>query len=120
MSDHAIDTITRRAADVVSRRGSLLALGGAALAATMVTPAAAPAKKRASRARKQVRKTCRRKARECNTFFTPLCGGDPECKEEMATCCAHFGKCNVPEALECIFFCTCSDEFALKVRSDNS
>src|SRR5262245_56470646 len=74
LSDHAIDAITRRAADAVSRRNSLLALGGAALAAaTMAEPL------KAKKTKTRIKKKCRRQVTQCRNYFAGFCLGDPEC-----------------------------------------
>ncbi len=91
MSEEIIDTVSRRAADAVSRRTSLLALGGVALAAMTAIPSAAKGgkggKKRKKRkggqggngnAGQQLAKIrCASQADQCRSVFTQICAGDP-------------------------------------------
>jgi hypothetical protein len=104
LSERAFDAITRRAADAVSRRNSILALGGAALAAAAMTEPATAKQK----AKKQVKKKCRRQVAPCRAFFAGLCGGDPECLEALSPCCDHLAQCDSGAMFECMFSCGCA------------
>ena len=67
MNDSTFDSITRHAAVTVSRRMSLLALGGAGL-----TAVAAPTMAAGGKAGKKARKLCRRQREQCRAFFVEL------------------------------------------------
>lgn len=103
MSARAFDALTRHAADAVSRRGSLLALGGAALAAAAVEK---PARAR-QKAKKQVKKKCKRQVAPCRSFFAGVCFGDPECEAALFPCCDFLAKCDSGAMFECLFSCGC-------------
>lgn len=107
MSKEAFDAVTRQAADAMSRRKSMLALGGLALAASLAEPPAALGKKKKRRAKKQVRKKCRRQVRDCRNFFSGFCGGIPECEEEFYPCCEELAKCDAGAMFTCLFSCGC-------------
>ena len=100
MSDHAFDTLTRRATDVVSRRNTFLTLGGAALAAAIAMPAQTSAKKGKDRCKSQVDK--------CRTGAADLCesayAGEfvTQCIERYTPCCEFLKDCKAAEALECV------------------
>jgi hypothetical protein len=85
----------------VSRRNSLLTLGGAALAAGLAPTPGAEAKKSAA---KKARKKCKRQVGQCTAFFDELCE-ELECPAEqleiIRRCCASFQSCNVGGFLEC-------------------
>jgi hypothetical protein len=53
MNDRALDAFARQAAGAISRRGSLLTLGGAALAASLARPGLISAKKHKKKRKKQ-------------------------------------------------------------------
>jgi hypothetical protein len=126
MSEQIIDTVTRRAADAVSRRASILALGGVALAALTAVPAAAKGGKggkgkgkKKGKNRKngnggtgnivnpgptgqeiaQVR--CAAQGDQCRTSLTAICAGEPQCLEGLA-CCDLFATCDAAGGLTCI------------------
>ena len=102
MGEKAFDVITRHAADAVSRRGSLLALGGAL--AAVAEPASAKQK-----AKKQVRKKCRRQVAPCRSFFAGVCFGDPDCEAALFPCCDFLAQCDSGAMFECIFSCGCEE-----------
>ena len=106
LSDRAIDVISRRTADALSRRGSLLALGGLALAASVP---ASTVKGRKGKNRKKRRKTCQRQVAPCQAFFTAICFGDPDCEAEFFPCCEQLANCDSAGLLECFFFCGCDE-----------
>ncbi|MGH2614508.1 MAG: hypothetical protein ACRDJC_04665 [Thermomicrobiales bacterium] len=101
MSPDAIAALTRRTAEAVSRRNSLLTLGGAALAAGLVPPLGSEAKKSAA---KKAKKKCKRQVGQCTAFFNELCE-EVECSAEqleiVRRCCASFQSCNAGGFLEC-------------------
>jgi hypothetical protein len=110
MSAQIVDTITRRAAGAVSRRASLLTLGGMALAA--VPSAAKGGKKRKKRKRgagggsnagqQLVQARCASQVAQCRTSFTPICQGDAGCLARLS-CCDLFATCDGTGAVSCLF-----------------
>jgi len=106
LSDRAIDLISRRTADALSRRGSLLALGGLALATAIPASTAKAAKGKNRKKRKQI---CQRQIAPCEAFFAALCFGDPACEAEFFPCCAPLADCDSAGVLECLFFCGCDE-----------
>ena len=97
MNDNTFDSITRHAAVTVSRRMSLLALGGAGL-----TAAAAPTMAAGGKAGKKARKLCRRQREQCRAFFVERCQGSQNCLEALLPCCELFAKCSVAAGIECV------------------
>ena len=81
MSEHTFDAFTRRATVAVTRRGSLLALGGAALAtglgrSTKVAAKDNKDKKKAKKAKKKFQKRCNQQKAQCQA--TVLAQDAPE------------------------------------------
>ncbi len=112
MSDRAIEVISRRAADALSRRGSLLALGGLALAAAMPASTAKADKNRHKHKHKKKKKNngtvlCQGQVAPCQAFFSGLCMGDDDCVAEFVPCCAPLATCNSVGLLDCLFSCGC-------------
>jgi hypothetical protein len=109
VSEQIIDTFTRRAAGAVSRRTSLLALGGMALTAMTAAPAAA----RGGKKRKKrndgdsnaivplAQARCASQADQCRAIFTDLCQ-DAQCLSRIF-CCNPLATCDADGALACIF-----------------
>jgi hypothetical protein len=88
MNTEAIESLTRRAADAVSRRASLVTLGGAALAAAVATkPGVSEAKKGGQSCGKKQKKKCKNVEATCNTNGIALCAGDPTCLSQIQLCC---------------------------------
>lgn len=104
MSERAFDALTRHAADTVSRRGSLLALSGVALVAAVAEPVGAKRK-----AKKQVKKKCKRQVAPCRSFFAGVCFGDAECEAALFPCCDFLAQCDSGAMFECIFSCGCEE-----------
>ena len=97
MTEQPFDGFTRHATTVISRRGSLLTLGGAGLAA-LAGPATARAGKNVKkRARKKGKKKCKRQVEQCRTYWDDYCqatgGCDPQVLEEVLACCDLLGQC---------------------------
>ncbi len=103
MSTDAFAALTRTAAETVSRRRSLLRLGGAALVAGPAGRMRAEAKQSPS---KKASKKCKRQSGKCRTFFLEVCE-ENECNEEgledALQCCAGFKTCNAGALLDCLF-----------------
>jgi hypothetical protein len=107
MNDNTFASITRHAAVTVSRRMSLLALGGAGLTAvaapTMAAPTmAAPTMAAGGKAGKKAMKLCRRQREQCRAFFVERCQGSQNCLEALLPCCELFAKCSVAAGIECV------------------
>jgi hypothetical protein len=103
--NNAFDTITRHAAGVVSRRGSVRLLSGVALAGALATPEMAGAGKAGKKAKKQAAKRCKKQGGPCRAFVAEGCAltEDPQaCEEAAFPCCAHFERCNAGAGLTCI------------------
>jgi hypothetical protein len=102
MNSNAFDAITRHAG-VHSRRGSLRALGGAALATTLAAPANARARKGGKK--KNANKQCKKQKAQCVAVVTAFCAktGDPAlCESVYLPCCKHFTGCSVEAGITCI------------------
>jgi hypothetical protein len=112
VSEEIIDTVTRRAADAVSRRASLLALGGMALAAMTAIPAAAKGGKGGKKSKKRkgnsgnageqlAQAKCASQVDQFRTSVSGFC--DPEDCPAQLSCCDFFATCNAVGALACLF-----------------
>jgi hypothetical protein len=87
-----------------SRRGSLLALGGAGLA-TLIGASGAAAKPKAGKAAKNKFKTrCKAQVGRCRSFFIAGCasGQAAECEATFLPCCDFLATCNGVGMLECV------------------
>jgi hypothetical protein len=95
----AFDAVSRRAAESISRRRSLLTLGGAALGATLATPSASEAKKRLSCKEKEQRR-CKRDADACKAYIDEFCAPNPapECTI-VKPCCEN---CSAAGFFDCV------------------
>ena len=98
MCGKGFEALAVRAADAVTRRTSLLALGGAVLAG-----AAAPAVS-GGKAGEKAKKKCRRQGKQCRAFATAECGNDQECLDAFLPCCAFFARCQAGRGLPCLVF----------------
>lgn len=111
MSESTFDAFSRRAGEAVSRRTSLLTLGGAALAAMAARPGNSLAgkknRKRNAKAKKKAKqqsfKLCKPQVGECQSFMDAACEG-AVCGTIVAVCCPLLGSCQ-NEA-----FWTCLDD----------
>lgn len=107
MSDTRFDLLTRGLAHSITRRGSLMTLGGtavAALAAPLTPEAAAKRtrKRKKRRCRRNVRKTCKRQVRQCHAFLEEEYI-DPRTVDAYRPCCNHFARCNARRGIDCLF-----------------
>jgi hypothetical protein len=105
VNSEPIDTLARLTAGI-SRRGSLLSIGGASLAAFAGLPRLAAGKKHHKKNRKNDDKKCKQQEEQCNTFFAPLCAEEdaPEdCTEVTGACCELLGQCQATAFLDCFF-----------------
>jgi hypothetical protein len=104
MNSRAFETLTRRTAEGISRRSSLLTLGGAALAATMATPDVGQAKKNKKKSgdkcKDKEKKRCNNDAADCKDTIQPLCDpADPGTCLILQNCC---DECSANGFLECL------------------
>jgi hypothetical protein len=97
MNEIVFDVVTRRAAEVVSRRRSIIAMGGAALAAAISNPL----ETEAGKSGKKSKKRCKRQKQQCRSFYEGLCQGDPFCEERYFACCEFLASCNASAYLQC-------------------
>ena len=99
MSMHPSDVVAKRTASSLSRRTSLVALGGAA-----VTTALRPSSTRAGKVSRKVKRTCKRQIGQCQSSVASFCAEAPEgCEEAIAPCCASFKGCKAGAVYACIF-----------------
>jgi hypothetical protein len=93
-------------ARTASRRGPLLALGGAGLAAALTSAFGAVAKPKAGKtARKKVKSKCKAQVGQCDLAFSISCTEAPDldaCRQTFLPCCAFLGTCNAGGLLKCI------------------
>jgi hypothetical protein len=112
VDEQIIDKVSRRAA---SRRLSVLALGGLALAAVTTIPSVAKGgngskggKRRKKRktgsgdaAERLIQAKCASQGDQCRASLTEICRGESNCLEGLI-CCDFFATCNAPAGLSCI------------------
>ena len=105
MDDRTFEAVTRRAAAVVSRRGSLRTLSAAALALGVAGPVAARAKKggkKNDKCKKQVSRCKQGLADLCDVVFPPKeAFSTSECFEAFADCCEFLSDCGTAQAFAC-------------------
>ncbi|MGH2617502.1 MAG: hypothetical protein ACRDJC_19885 [Thermomicrobiales bacterium] len=102
MREHVFDEVARGTADALTRRRSLMTLGGAVLATAMAAPRPVQAGKNSKKAKKK----CKRQEGQCVAFFENLCEQDecsPEELEAALACCSLLRTCKAGEYLECLF-----------------
>jgi hypothetical protein len=85
VNSHTFDTLTRQARGVVTRRGSLLTLGGAALAPTMANPGVSVAS--GGGFRKKLKRRCDQNKTKCVSSMHAFCNEVEECIAALAPCC---------------------------------
>ena len=89
MSLQAFDAFTRSVGQSASRRSSLLALGGAALAAGMAAPVGTEAKQNpAKKVKKKNKQKCNQEIAECRTVIAAI-DNDPETEAQLLACCEN-------------------------------
>lgn len=94
-------SITRGAATALSRRASVLALGGGAFAAVT-----APAIAAAGTSGRQAAKRCTRQRAQCLASIAAFCqpqGNPNECEAALNPCCGPYARCNASRAITCLF-----------------
>ena len=103
MHERRFDALTRHAAHAVSRRHSLLTLGGAAVASAVTVPSVIQAGQTAKRAKKRKRQKCRRQIDQCLDALTEVCEGEESCINNFDHCCPLLADCKAGAALDCLF-----------------
>jgi hypothetical protein len=101
MNRTEFDAFTKTA----SRRGSLLALGGAGLAALADSFGASAKPKPGKLARKKVKEKCKAQVGQCGIFVALNCAtnADPAaCKAGLLPCCDFLASCNAGRMFECL------------------
>jgi hypothetical protein len=103
MNEPTFDTLTRRAAQVVSRRGSLRALSGVALALGLTEPTTTAAKKGGKHGDR-----CQNQVSRCKTGLGDLCtsafhtgNAQLACVEAFIQCCEPLRRCDTAQAFAC-------------------
>ena len=102
MSEHGFYAFARHTAVSVSGRRSLIALGGAALAASLASPAHTTAKRGG-----KGKNRCKPQVAKCREGVADLClltyGQDAaECVELYADCCRFLQNCETAKAFACV------------------
>lgn len=97
--------VPRRTAAVASRRVSLLALAGVALAGSgRRSPAEAARKsKNRRRTRNKARAKCQKQVAVCRELFRAFRQDDRTCAAATFPCCDPLEECQAAETLECAF-----------------
>jgi len=104
MTGNAFDALTRHAADGVSRRTSLLAMGGAALTAAVAKPTLT----QAGKAGKKAKKKCKKQGKPCREFGEIACEAfvsPPDVEDCIAAaneCCQSLTKCKGNQFFVCV------------------
>lgn len=107
VSTDALAAATRGAVEAVSRRRSLLMLGGVSLATGLAGPLGAEAKPSpAKKAKKKAKKTCKRQVSQCTAILDERCDEndcDADSLERVLGCCQSFRSCSAGAVLDCLF-----------------
>ena len=110
MDADGFDALSRSLSDARSRRGSLLTLGGLALAGSHMAPVVTEARKRGGKKGKRKgggKRECTPQDAQCRAALPGLCAAAVssasvgECVALLEPCCVHFHGCNLPEAFAC-------------------
>ena len=90
MNSQAFETRTREVGGAVSRRTSLLTLGGAALTA-VAHPSVSAAKNKKNKSggtcKKKLTQRCNLNKTQCTSTVTTFCNGDASCIAKLTPCC---------------------------------
>jgi hypothetical protein len=109
MHSTAFATLTRRTVQGITRRSSLLTLGGAALAATIASPDVSAAKKKkksGDRGKDKEKKRCNKDAEACKDTVQTLCDpADPATCLIIQNCCEE---CSANGFVECLILASAS------------
>jgi hypothetical protein len=107
MNANAFDAFTRRTAAAVSRRKSLLTIGGAALGAPVAAPFVVEADLKKKECKKKCKKKCKTQVEQCENEVRQLCNDlgaelEQECRDALLDCCSTLGKCKAAKSTECL------------------
>lgn len=106
MSTQVVEALSRHTAGI-SRRGSLMSLGVAGIAALASSVSGEAKKKSGKKNKKRKNKNpqpvdrCPAQVEPCADFLDALCGGRPECLDHSG-CCAFLETCDVNTFLTCL------------------
>lgn len=97
--------VPSRAVTIASRRASLLALAGAALAGSGRRSPAEAAKKSKNRRRNtnKARAKCQKQVAVCREQFRAFCQDDRTCAAATFPCCDPLEECQAGETLACAY-----------------
>lgn len=101
MNNHHFDTVARDAAAAVSRRTSLLTIGGAALAAVMARPASA----KGGKSRNTSLKRCKKQTGQCLAAVAEYCAPlelPQVCEAFLGPCCETLAQCDAGRTVACL------------------
>lgn len=87
-------------AGVVSRRASLLALGGVGAGLAIVSPTS---EARKGGKKNTARKKCVRQVESCRAQLRAFCEGDAACEADILPCCTPLADCQAEETVACAF-----------------
>jgi hypothetical protein len=102
MNRRIVDVLTRGSTGAVSRRASLLTMGGATLSAAMAASMGAAA----GRSGKRGKNRCKPQKGKCLAYFAGYClqQGEPSlCEDKHFPCCEYFARCNAAAGFACLF-----------------
>lgn len=100
MNDRIVDTVSRDAAAAVTRRASLLSIGGAAVAAALGGPALA----KPGASDKRARKRCLNQTSQCRAAIAEYCPSleaPGVCAGFLSPCCDSLAQCNAAQSTAC-------------------
>jgi hypothetical protein len=110
MREHVFNGFTRMTDDAITRRRSLMTLGGAAMAAALSGPALAEARKKGKKGRNTRKKTCQKQGAPCREFVDQFCElffppgpGRDFCLAGASPCCSSIEQCRGEEFFACLF-----------------
>lgn len=91
MTEQTFDAMTQRVAGI-SRRQSLLTLGGAGLTTAL-------AGRTLGVEAKSTKKKCKKQTKKCKKFIKNYCEGDQDCLNTLQPCCSP---CKVDKGVKCV------------------
>jgi hypothetical protein len=97
MNESSFDTLVRHAGEPQDRRSSLMALGGAALAAAFAAPPTAEAGKSGKKAKKK----CNNQVNQCKQAANAQCRNEI-CRSLFNQCCPKLNGCHAGEFVACL------------------
>jgi hypothetical protein len=113
MNEQIVEVLSRRAASSMSRRGSLVTLGGA-LAAAITAPSLVQAKKGSKKGKKTAKRKAAQRAENeanlicqsqdagCRAHVLNVCQGEGGFCIAAVECCSSLGECDVTGFFACL------------------